>query len=159
MTAFVLPWQPKKGTAYAQWLCHPAVQEIKTVNRRHITFEHPQHWGTGQKQQGAAKWDIKFLVVANEAGLKEYVSNTTLETGFADAAQSREDKINKIKPLRLRHQKLARNKTSSSKDYTHLGSSTERPPATQGCASTMQTSRYRLRTCTNLSSCNMWQRT
>ena len=34
LTAFVLPWQTRGGSAYTKWLCHPAVQEIKTIDRR-----------------------------------------------------------------------------------------------------------------------------
>ena len=71
LTVFVLPWQAEKSTAYAKWLCHPSVQETKTVQRGNIALVHPQHWSTGNTHTAAAKWDIKFFVVANEAGLKQ----------------------------------------------------------------------------------------
>ena len=74
-------------------------------NRTHITFEHPQHWSIGNVQQGPAKWDVKFLVVANEAGLDKYVRKYTLEKGFADAAQSREDAMNKARTLSSRYRR------------------------------------------------------
>ena len=39
-------------TAYAKWLRHPSVQEIKTVKnlsslRGNTIIVHPQHWSTG----------------------------------------------------------------------------------------------------------------
>ena len=88
LTAFVLPWHTNKGAAYTKWLCHPAVQEIKTISRRYIKLEQPLHWSTGvQLCREETKRDVKFLVVAHEAGLRTYVQQSALASGLAEVAQ------------------------------------------------------------------------
>ena len=49
------------------------------------------------------KRDVLFLVVANGAGLKQYVKEYRLETGFADAAHCRVDRMSKVRTLCLQH--------------------------------------------------------
>ena len=103
LTVFVLPCQAQKSTAYARWLCHPSVQEIKTVKRENIALVHPQYWSTGKAHTATAKWDIKFFVVANEAGLKQYYREYSLELGFREAA-SRTERYNRVKRLDVHRQ-------------------------------------------------------
>lgn len=108
LTVFVLPWQTQKSTAYAKWLCHPSVQEIKTVKRGNIALVHPLHWSTGKTHTATAKWDIKFFVVANEAGLKQYYREYSLEMGFREAA-SRVEGYNRVKRLDTHRQRQTAN--------------------------------------------------
>ena len=82
LTVSVLLWQAQKGTAYAKWLCHPSVQEIKTVQKGNIGLVHPQHRSTCKTHTATAKWDIKFFVVANEAGLKQILQGVQLRAGL-----------------------------------------------------------------------------
>ena len=98
---FVLPWHINKGAVYTKWLCHPAMQEIKTISRRYIKLEHPLHWSTGvQLCHEETKRDVTFLVVANEAGLRTYAQQSALASGFANAAQCLADRTSRIKALR-----------------------------------------------------------
>ena len=70
LTVCILPWQAKKSTTYAKWLCHPSGQKIKTIKRGNTDLVHPQQWSTGKTHTTPAKWDIKFCVVADETGLQ-----------------------------------------------------------------------------------------
>lgn len=60
-----------------------------------------------RNNKGQPSGTSSFLVVANEAGLQKYVRKVTLETGFADAAQSGEDRINKVQTLKLQHRRTS----------------------------------------------------
>ena len=48
-------------------------------------------------------WDIKFFVVANEAGLKQYYKQYSLEMGFREAA-SHAERYNRVKRLDVHRQ-------------------------------------------------------
>lgn len=45
LTALTLPWEGPSGTAYAKWLAHPMVYEIKTIKESHIVLHYPM-WET-----------------------------------------------------------------------------------------------------------------
>ena len=84
LTTFVLPdWA---GTAYLRWMSHPLVQEIATIKKTRFRFKDPKHWATGKEFSSHAKWDTKFLMVANTAGLQQFVKQETLQAAFAHAS-------------------------------------------------------------------------
>ena len=81
LTTFVLP--NRAGTAYLRWMSHPLVQEMITIKKTQSRFKDPKHWATGKEFSSHAKWDIKFLIVANTAGLQQFVKQETLQAAFA----------------------------------------------------------------------------
>ena len=89
LTALTLPWEGNTGTAYAKWLLHPMVQEIKTVKRTHIELGHPLKGVEVKPQRNKTKWDVKFIIVANDKGLQQFVRQDKLKTGFKKAAKPR----------------------------------------------------------------------
>ena len=98
LTAFVLPnWA---GTAYLRWMSHPLVQEITIIKKTQFRFKDPKHWATGKKFSSHAKWDMKFLIVANTAGLQRFVKQDTLQTAFAQAATPLRHPQPQIRPIR-----------------------------------------------------------
>ena len=48
-------------------------------------FKDPKHWTTGKEFSSHAKWNVKFLVVANTAGLQQFAKQETLQAAFAHA--------------------------------------------------------------------------
>ena len=84
LTAFVLPYWP--STAYHRWLRHPFVHIMAKVRRSEFRFKKPDHWQGGGLYGGNPYWDVLFLVVANAAGISEYVRADELHAGFAAAS-------------------------------------------------------------------------
>ena len=60
----------------------------------------PQMFSFGLPQtQTHTKWtkfDVKFIIVANDKGLEQYVRQDELKAGFRKAAQNREDEATRI---------------------------------------------------------------
>ena len=84
LITFVLPdWA---GTAYLRWMSHSLVQEMITIKKTQFRFKDPKHWATGKEFSSHAKWDIKFLIVANTAGLQQFVKQETLQAALAHAS-------------------------------------------------------------------------
>ena len=80
----MLPDWAKK--AYLRWMSHLLVQEMITIKKTQFRFKDPQHWASGKEFSSHAKWDIKFLIVANTAGLQQFVKQETLQAAFANAS-------------------------------------------------------------------------
>ena len=98
LTAFVLPdWA---GTAYLRWMSHPLVQEITTIKKTQFRFKDPRHWATGKEFSSHAKWDIKFLIVANTTGLQRFVKQETLQAAFVHASALLQHPQPRIRQLR-----------------------------------------------------------
>ncbi len=87
LTTFVLPWWDEKGSSYARWLSHQTVQAIATIDRSKFRFNAPRHWADEQEQWCTPKRNVHLLIVANEAGLQDYVKQDKLNKGFACASQ------------------------------------------------------------------------
>ena len=62
------------------------VQEVTTIKKTQFRFKDPRHWATGKKFSSHAEWDIKFLIVANTAGLQRFVKQETLQAAFVHAS-------------------------------------------------------------------------
>ena len=77
---------PPTLQTYLRWMSHPLVQEIVTIMKTHFRFKDPKHWATGKEFSSHAKWDIKFLIVANTAGLQQFVKQETLQAALAHAS-------------------------------------------------------------------------
>ena len=60
----------------------------------------PKHWATGKQFSSHAKWDIKFLIVANTAGLQRLVKQETLQAAFAHAATLLQHPPPRVRQLR-----------------------------------------------------------
>ena len=103
LTALTLPWEGNTGTAYAKWLLHPMVQEIKTVKRTHIELGHPLKGVEAKPKRNKTKWDVKFIIVANDKGLQQFVRQDELQAGFRKAAQNREDEATKIQNILIKN--------------------------------------------------------
>ncbi|DBA94327.1 TPA: hypothetical protein ACH3X1_001936 [Trebouxia sp. C0004] len=86
LTVFVLPWWDDKGSSYARWLSHQTVQAVATIDRSKFRFNAPRHWGDEQDQWCTPKRNVHFLIVANEAGLQQYMKQDRLNKGFACAS-------------------------------------------------------------------------
>ncbi len=54
------------------------VQAIATVDRSLLKFTAPRHWANEQDQLCTSKPSVRFLIVANEAGLQHYVQQDQL---------------------------------------------------------------------------------
>ena len=67
-------------------MSHPLVQEITTIKKTQFRFKDPKQCATGKEFSSLVKWDVKFLIVANTAGLQRFVKRDTLQTAFAQAA-------------------------------------------------------------------------
>lgn len=96
LTALTLPWEGNTGTAYVKWLLHPMVQEVKTVKRTNIELRHPLKGVEAKPKRNKTKWDVKFIIVANDKGLQQFVRRDELKAGFRKAAQYREDEATSI---------------------------------------------------------------
>ena len=84
LTTFVLPdWA---GTAYLRWMSHPVVQQMITIKTTQFRFKDPKHWATCKEFSSHAKLEIKTLVVANTAGLQQFVKQETLQAALAHAS-------------------------------------------------------------------------
>ena len=84
LTIFVLPdWA---GTAYLRWMSHPLMQEMITIEKTQCRFKDRKHWATGKEFSSHAMWDINFLIVANTAGLQQFVKQKTLQAALARAS-------------------------------------------------------------------------
>ena len=46
-------------------------------------LKNPQRWAGGKEYSGDPKWDVRFLIVANQSGLQHFVNQAELNTGFA----------------------------------------------------------------------------
>jgi ribonuclease HI len=72
LTVMVMPhW---RDSAYEQWLNHPAVRRVATIPAAQFQFKTCDHWRGKKEFVGNPKWDVNVLLVANEAGLKEWVN-------------------------------------------------------------------------------------
>ena len=85
LTTFVPPWWDDKGSSYAGWLSHQAVQAVAAIDRSKFRFNAPRHW-TDEDQWCTPKRNVHVLIVANEAGLQYYVKQDKLNKGFACAS-------------------------------------------------------------------------
>ena len=61
---------------------------------------HPLRETQAQCSRLRTKWDVKFLLVANDQGLQSFLNQDLLKTGFAKAAQNGADAATAIKSLR-----------------------------------------------------------
>ena len=106
LTTFVLPdWA---GMAYLRRVSHPLVQQIATIKKTHFRFKDLKHWATGKEFSGHAKWDLKFLIVANTSRLQRFVKQETLQTVFAHATT-----LLQYPPSQVRQRRNAVTATSS----------------------------------------------
>eukprot|EP00877_Chromochloris_zofingiensis_P011125 jgi/Chrzof1/6266/UNPLg00844.t1 len=81
----ILPHWGSSGTAYQRWLLHPTVHVLIWVPKGEFQFQTPDHWAKGEKYVGAPGWDVLFLAVANEAGLKAHHNIVKLAEEIRDA--------------------------------------------------------------------------
>ena len=66
-------------------MSHPLVQEVVTVRKGDFKVQRPKklvNW----RNILEPKWDVRFLVVANTAGLKHFQKHNLLQGGFLQAA-------------------------------------------------------------------------
>ena len=86
LTAFVLPWW--EDSAYFKWMQHPLVHQITRVKAKHFKFKKTDYATTGSLYAGNPKWDVNIFIVANQAGLEEYVNMPLLNKGMRVAPMS-----------------------------------------------------------------------
>lgn len=94
LTALTLPWEGHAGRAYANWLT--MVHEIKTIKKSHIVLNYPMQEAIAHPKQARTKWDVNFIATANGQGLTKILKQDLLASGFAKAAQNREDRVTRI---------------------------------------------------------------
>ena len=80
LTVFVLPWQAQKSTAYARWLCHPSVQEIKTIKRGNIFLAQLQSKVCIQAR--ALLYIAAFFCIPNYSGIMSQLTTWDYVTKF-----------------------------------------------------------------------------
>ena len=86
LTSFVLPHSPNSRTAYTRWLPHPMVQEIVIMKESPLRLKDPRHWSSRKNSLSGSSCDMRFLIVANTAGLQSFLRQGALQRGFAAAA-------------------------------------------------------------------------
>ncbi len=82
LTTFLLPFDEKSGTAYQQWLGHPAVYKIACLPKAAIRLQMPDAWKTGVSYDPHSRKDILLFAVGNTLGVSQYVNGMALEQGL-----------------------------------------------------------------------------
>ena len=68
LTTFSLPSDSNSGSAYQQWLGHPAVSKIACIPKRAIRLQMPDAWQTGVPCSRHAKEDMLLFSVGSGQG-------------------------------------------------------------------------------------------
>ena len=82
LTTFLLPFDVKSGSAYQQWLGHPAVSKIACIPKKAIRLQMPDAWQTGVPFSRHAKDDMLLFTVGNSQGFSTFVNPALLEQGL-----------------------------------------------------------------------------
>lgn len=85
LTAFVLPYW--NTTAYMRHLDHPLVHTLARIPKAQFKFKRPDHWRREDMYLGHPKWDVLIFLVANAAGIQEYVKPIELQREFSRASR------------------------------------------------------------------------
>ena len=62
------------------------VQEVTTIKRTKFKFKNPMQWADGVKYMGHPKTNVRILIVANTAGLCQYVDQDALNNALGQAS-------------------------------------------------------------------------
>ena len=82
LTVFTLPVYETSNTSYQQFLGHPLVHKVAQIPRRAIQLQSPTAWSDGKEFAGHPKHDVLLFVVANSAGLNQYLDGRQLRQGL-----------------------------------------------------------------------------
>ena len=99
LTALTLPWDSNTGMAYKTWLTHPLVHHVKTVAKSNVTLSYPMQETKSHSKTAKTQWDVKFVIIANHQGLEMFLNQDLLASGFAKAAQNRQDRVTEINKI------------------------------------------------------------
>ena len=77
-----MPFCENIGSAYQQWLSHPAVYQIACIPKAAVKSQTPNALQNGISFKGHPKWDVMLFAVANEAGLDSFVNSQALKSGL-----------------------------------------------------------------------------
>ena len=95
LTLLVHPaWDERSNTAYQRWLdeCGEVAQVLVRIPRKNFKFTRPTHWADQDDLAGHPRWDVNFIVTANEQGWERY-STLRTEDGIAQFCEHMADAL------------------------------------------------------------------
>jgi hypothetical protein len=75
LTILVYPaWDERSTTPYLALMeeYSSVAQVLLRIPKKTFAFASPTHWHGGDTFPGHPKWDVNFIIVANEKGMEEY---------------------------------------------------------------------------------------
>lgn len=79
LTTFLLPFDDRLGSAYQQWLGHPAVYQIARIPKAAIRLQTPNAWQTGTLFDRHPRHDLLLFAVGNAQGINSFINSSVLE--------------------------------------------------------------------------------